>query len=478
LEPIHVRNRFTIGVAAMTRPAFEGPIRTLDQAAHWLESLLNIEKRPELSYARFSLGPIQALLARLDGPDRGLSVLHVAGSKGKGSVALFAEAILRAAGRRTGTFTSPHLERWTERFRIDGREVADDVLAAAVDRVRPHVEALRMQGREHGPTFFDATTAAALLLFREAQVDHVVLEVGLGGRLDSTNAVAPAITCITSIEYEHTDRLGSTLAEIAAEKAGILKAGVPAVIGALPDEALRVVTARATALGAPLVRVGVELVLAHVAASLESTRVRFADADRTLEVQLRALGAHQAVNAALAAACVRRLLKSSMSSAAIDAAVCAGLAAAELPGRVEVISRAPWVMIDAAHTAVSARALAEILQRIARPVDLVLSISAGKDTPAILDALLPCARSVTLTRAEPARSAEPEAIAAAVRARVPGIELRVVPNPHLALRAARDALAPEHVLCVTGSVYLAGIARGVLRVHVPAERIAVTRPRG
>jgi dihydrofolate synthase/folylpolyglutamate synthase len=424
-----------------------------------------------------SLEPVQALLERLDRPERDLCVLHIAGSKGKGSTALFAEAVLRAAGRRTGVFTSPHLESWTERFRIDGREVEPARLAEAVERVRPHVEAQRTQCPDIAPSFFDATTAVALLLFREAAVDCVVLEVGLGGRLDSTNAVAPAVTCITSIELEHTDRLGTTLAEIATEKAGILKPGVPAVVGALPADAQSVVEARAAALGAPLARIGREIELATLDENLEGARVRVADGAFAVEIRLPVLGAHQPANAALAVACARRLLGDAVRDGELAEAAREGLACAALPGRVEVIGRAPWIVVDAAHTAASARALAEVLRRIGGVVHLVLSISADKDTAAILDALLPCVGSVTLTRAEPLRSLTPDAIAAAVRTRAPDLALRVVPNPHLAVRAAREALAADEALCVAGSVYLAGIARGILSDASAQGRVAVTRAR-
>jgi folylpolyglutamate synthase/dihydropteroate synthase len=227
----------------------------LAEAEAWLEGLINLERSPaELRRARLSLAPVEALLARVGEPQRGLRVVHVAGSKGKGSTALLGEALLRAVGLSTGTFTSPHLERWTERFRIDGHEVPGDALAAAVTRLRPHVDALR-QGADP-PSFFDVTTAAAFLLFAEAGVDVALVEVGLGGRLDSTNVVAPAVCCITSIELEHTEKLGDTLAAIAGEKAGIAKAGVPLVVGALPAEAAEVVEARARALGCPLARLG------------------------------------------------------------------------------------------------------------------------------------------------------------------------------------------------------------------------------
>jgi dihydrofolate synthase/folylpolyglutamate synthase len=436
--------------------------RALADAAAYLEGLINLEKERAPLRDRLSLAPIRALLDRLGAPERGLDALHIAGSKGKGSTALFAESVLRAAGVRVGTFTSPHLERWTERFRVDGEEVAPEQLARAVQTLRPHVDALRGEGGAVVPSFFDATTAAALLLFRDLRVDCAVLEVGLGGRLDSTNAVTPAVCCITSIELEHTDLLGDTIAAIAAEKAGILKPAVPAVCGDLPSEALGVVERRAAELGCPLARIGREIELEVDVAAPDATRLRYREGELEFAAELRVPGAHQAANAALAVAAVRRVL-ASKGTAALAAAARAGLAAAQLPARVEILARAPWIVVDSAHTGASARALAEVLAPLSAPVDFVLSISAGKDTGAILAALLPLARSLTLTRAEPVRSLDPAEIAAAARAVSPEIPLRVVPNPHLALRAAREALAPDAVLCATGSVYLAGIARRVLK---------------
>ena len=173
----------------MTPPA---PIETPEQAGRYLETLINLEQRRDLSAARMSLDPIHALLHRLGDPHEGLSILHVAGSKGKGSTCLFAEAALGALGHRVGVFTSPHLHSWMERFRVGGCDVDGADLARAVNDLRPHVEWLRENTPDLAPTFFDATTAAALLIFERAGLDHVVLEVGLGGRLDSTNVVSPA----------------------------------------------------------------------------------------------------------------------------------------------------------------------------------------------------------------------------------------------------------------------------------------------
>jgi dihydrofolate synthase/folylpolyglutamate synthase len=444
-------------------------------ATAYLESLINVEKRPDWPYRRFSLDPVRALLARLGRPEHGLPVLHVAGSKGKGSTALLAEALLRGRGLSTGVFLSPHLERWTERFRLDGEEVEGERLAEAVARARPHVEALRAESPASAPTFFDVTTAVALLLFREARVDQTVLEVGLGGRLDSTNVCEPRVTCVTSIELEHTDRLGSTLEAIAGEKAGILKPGVPAVMGALPEPAARVVEERAAQLGAPLAALGRDFHCEARERGLEGSRVHFVDGDFSASFDLCVPGPAAPSNAALAIACVRRQLADASPPPADW--VQASLRAVCLPGRIEVLGREPWIVVDAAHTAASVGALVRVLGALAAPVDLVLSISADKDAEALLRALLPLARRVTLTRAEPTRSLPPERIAEVAASLAPGVQLRVVPNPHLAVRAAREAATPDAVLCATGSVYLAGIARALLRDPEAGRRVAVTRPR-
>ncbi len=388
-----------------------------------------------------------------------LSVVHVAGSKGKGSTALLTEAVLRAAGERVGTFTSPHLSRWTERFRIDGREVGGAALAAARRAAAPARRGgMRRRSRERAPTFFDVTTAAAFLLFAEARLDRVVLEVGIGGRLDSTNVVDPAVACVTTIELEHTDKLGDTIAAIAAEKAGIVKPGRPVVVGALAPEAEAVLLARAHAVGAPARVLGRDFDVAIRRADRDGLSLQLRDGDFAVDATLPLLGVHHATNAALALACVRAL--GTHGAAPLADAAQRGFASAVLPGRVEVLSRAPWILVDAAHTAASARALAAALALVPRAAtSIVLSISAGKDLAAILDALLPLADRVTVTRAEPTRSLDPAEIVAAARAARPGLALRAVPDPYLALRSAREATAPDGLLVATGSVYLAGIAR-------------------
>jgi dihydrofolate synthase/folylpolyglutamate synthase len=447
----------------VSRAAANAGLERLEQATAWLRGLLDVERRPDWPYQRFSLDPIRALLARLGNPERALPVVHVAGSKGKGSTALMTEAILRGAGRRVGTYTSPHLERWTERFRVDGVEIDADRLAAAVEQVRPHVEALAAGDVQTAPTFFDATTAAAFVLFAEARVDCAVLEVGLGGRLDSTNACEPAVTCITSIELEHTDRLGDTFAAIAAEKAGILKPGIPAVVGPLREDALAVVERRAAEVGAPLSRLGREFEGEMLEADLEGSRIRLRAGALETTVRLRLLGAPSVHNAALALACAKRMLGDALSEPALAEVARASLARVELPGRIEMLCRRPVILVDAAHTADSARALASVLERLARPLHLVLSISAGKDVGAILETLLPLASSLVLTRAEPVRSMAPEDLASLTERIARDLPVHVEADPRVAVHAARARCADSDALCVTGSVYLAGIARAQLR---------------
>ncbi len=445
-------------------------IRSVEEAGDWLEGLINVEKRPDWPYTRMGLAPVRALLARLASPEEGLACLHIAGSKGKGSTALFAEALLGAAGEKVGTFISPHLERWTERVRIAGREVEGASLAAAIERVRPHVEALRQADPATAPTFFDALTAAALVCFREAGVDRAVLEVGLGGRLDSTNVVTPQVACITSIELEHTDRLGDTLAAIAGEKAGILKPGVPAVLGALPSEALVAIEARARQIGVELSRAGVDF----DGCALSGGRVLLRDGPLEIETALRSPAPHQAHNAALALACVRRA--GGVDDRLLRECAGPGLAATVLPGRAELLRRSPCFLVDSAHTAASARALARVLEELGSPpTRFVLSISTDKDTAAILAALLPFAESVAVTRAERLRSRAPAELAEAIRRLAPDVPVRVIPNPEQALRALAEGLADGACLCVAGSVYLAGIARRVLAAPELAARVAVSR---
>lgn len=438
------------------------PITTLAEASSYLDGLINRERSGVFAYERLDLRPIEALLDAIGRPHESLSVVHVAGSKGKGSTCLMVEAILGALGERVGTFTSPHLESWIERFRIGGREVDEASLVAAVRRVRPAVDALRDGPPETLPSFFDATTAIAFSLFAEANVDRAVVEVGLGGRLDSTNAVRPAVTCITSIELEHTDKLGRTEAAIAGEKAGILKPAVPAILGTLRAEAAEVIRGRAERVGAPVWARG-ELFDVYATASGPTTqRIRFESRGwGPIEATLPFAGAAAVSNAGLAIACVRAL--GVHSESAVREAVQRGLSGALLPGRIEILANDPSVIIDAAHTERSAQVVADALKTLApEGYDLLFSISSDKNVDAVLAALLPSARRVWLTRADAQRSVDPVRLAQKVRTARPELPVDIVLDPIAATHAARAALPQGRRLCAVGSVFLAGVARRAL----------------
>ena len=391
---------------------------------------------------KFGLENIFALVARLGHPERAFQSVHIAGTNGKGSVTAMVDAALRAAGHRSARFTSPHLVDITERFVIDGHPVSIDALIEVVAHIRGVVDALRTEGTlAVHPTFFEVTTAAAFELFRRARVEVAVLEVGLGGRLDATNVVTPIATAITSIAFDHQMYLGSTLAEIAFEKAGIIKPGAPVVIGELPHEAAEVVERVARERGAEVI---------HASA---------ADVDG-LAVGLR--GTHQRVNAGVA----RRLLEvvDARGIAVPGTAIAAGLAQPGWPGRLDE-RRLPdgrELLLDAAHNPAGAAALASYLRAANRlPAPLVFAAMRDKDIPGMLAELLPVSSSFVATRAPLARSADPETIAQHARALAPMLPVATAASTPDALAAAW-CRAPRIV--VAGSIFLLG---DVLR-HIEA----------
>ncbi len=403
-----------------------------------------------------NLDAIDYLLERVGHPERRYDVLHIAGSKGKGSTALFAEALLSGPGRRVGTFTSPHLTSWTERFRIDRKPVDPPLLVDELRRIAPHVDRARATD-EIRPSFFDVTTALAFAIFSRVGVTTAIVEVGLGGRLDSTNIVRPRVACITSIELEHTDRLGNTLAAIAGEKAGIIKPGVPVVVGDLAEEALRVVEARAEVCGARPLLWGRDFGVRRLETNARGVRAELFHGNCAVLFEAPLLGSHNAHNAALALTATRIL------GAKIDPVEAASrLAGVELPGRLELRDGDPLAIIDSAHTEVSFSALAETLELFpGRPRDFVFSLSEGK-RPSLLGSLLRGARRVTLTRADPDRSIDVDLLARAVRDAGYRGQLSSQEDPELAVRSALDEAPAGGLLCIAGSVYLAGIARRIL----------------
>jgi dihydrofolate synthase/folylpolyglutamate synthase len=379
------------------------------------------------------LGRVERALDDLGRPDRALRVLHVAGTNGKGSTSAMAEAALRGAGHRTGLYTSPHLERFNERIRVDGVEIDDARLARRVDAV---LRACRWHDEEPGArlTYFEFATLLALLDFAEQGVDVAVLEVGLGGRFDATNAVRPLACAVSRIGLDHQELLGPTLAHVAREKAGILKPGVPAVtIADQPPEALSVLAEEARGRGAPLA----------LAPPYDGA------------VGLR--GGHQRENAGLAAAALRLLDAAGVAVPA--AAIRAGIAGARWPGRLEEVR---GVLLDGAHNADGAAALAAALPELhpGRPVELVFGVLADKDHAAMLAALAPAVRGFHLVAPDSPRARPPESYAA--QAGALGRAVHAHASVGDALACARAAAGGGGLACVAGSLYLVGAARALL----------------
>ena len=438
-------------------------------AAAYIESLIRSETSGPLARERRGLAPMRELLRRLDNPHHGLRCVHVAGSKGKGSTALLVEAGIQALGLRTGTYTSPHLERWTERFRLRGSPISEQLFDRVVERVRPHVEGQTRERPALAPSFFDVLSAAAFLIFREAGVDWAILETGLGGRLDSTNVALPDVTCITSIEREHTARLGTRIPQIAREKAGILKEGVPLVMGRVPAAAESVIRARARRKGAEVFGIDAEIGAAFTQYEGGWLLDLPVGEGERMKVKLPHPALFMTHNAALALACLDRL--GLLASAGARDRVARALADAHIPGRGEVLRRSPWIVVDGAHTGESVAALANLLDSLAHDaMVLVVSLGADKEPAEVLPLLLERARRVYATTADSTRSRSAEELALALESLAPGLEVRALTEPCDALREALCPLTAGDLLCVTGSMYLAGVARRILRddlAHAP-----------
>lgn len=412
-------------------------------------------ERFERSGMRPGLERIQALLADLGHPEAGLRILHVGGTNGKGSVSALADAILRAAGLRTGLYTSPHLLDLRERIRIDGAPIAPAELAR-------HAAGLPLEA--DGVTFFETMTAVALAAFRDARIDVAVLEVGLGGRWDATNVGAPLVSVLTRIAYDHQEYLGTRLAEIAAEKAAIVRGGVTFSAAQAP-EAMAVIEARCRAVGVPLLVEGRDLIVETARSDLRGHRLDLTGPGWTLrDLDVALPGLFQPANAALAVGAVRELARAA-GLAVPESAIRAGCAAVRWPGRFQVMPGGPTrptLVLDGAHNPAGAAALAESLAHAfpGARLTLVLGISADKDRAGILKALVPLATRVVLTAAANPRATPPDEL----RAALPPIEAETLLAPDAAAALGLALTRPAtDIVCVAGSLFLVADALRWLR---------------
>jgi dihydrofolate synthase/folylpolyglutamate synthase len=402
---------------------------------------------------KFGLETMRALVVELGHPEQSYATLLIAGTNGKGSVAACVDAVLRAGALRTGLYTSPHLVRVHERIRVDGREIRDPSLARAVGLVRDAADRLVAGGAlaQH-PTFFEVLTGAAFAHFQRRRVQVAVLEVGLGGRLDATNVAEPLASAIVSIDLDHQEFLGESMGAIAAEKAGVLRAGRTTVLGPLADEARSAVERRAE-------EVGARLVVAHEGVRIEergggldvSTPSAFYPGLHPLP------GAHQKDNLVVA---IRLLEEAKRGGLPVDLGhLRDGLAATRWPGRLERIEGAPPLLLDGAHNPAGARALAAEL-RTQKPFVLLFGAMADKDVESMAKSLFPLADSLVLTAPAMERAASPAEVA--TRAGLSARDARLEPDVRKALRAARQQAGPNQLVVVAGSLYLVGEVKALL----------------
>ncbi len=397
---------------------------------------------------KFGLSSTLNLLARLGLDYQRGDYLHIAGTNGKGSVAAMLSAVLTAAGYPAALFTSPHLVRLNERYRLREQDIGDDRLLDLINRVKGVID------EAEPPTFFEFVTAMALLYFLEEGARPIILEAGMGGRLDATNIVSPLVTVITNISMDHQEFLGHSLKEVAREKAGIIKAGAPLITGARQRRVLDIFARRCQELQVPMF------------VSDCNFRVRGSPSGRFLyqglngdlhDLTLNLAGHHQYGNAALALAALEVLAQRDF--AIPEAAIRYGLSHTRWPGRLERLAQDPRILLDGAHNPASASALARTLKQMrkAHRFLLVMGVMADKDVDGILGKLVPLARTVIFTRPRYFRAAKPEDLAQrAARYRVPILTAPTVPE---AIRRALELAGPADHMVITGSLYTVGEAK-------------------
>ncbi len=445
----------------MTKTAFA----SVRDAFAFLESFTNFEKKA-FSLRNFRLDRMHSLLDIFGRPHEALRCFHIAGSKGKGSTAAFIASVLKNHGQRTGLYTSPHLVSYTERITLAGEEVDDGIFLKNIELIRGTLDRMdpsHFPGGEY-PTTFELLTCLGFLVFRDLGCRWAVLETGMGGRLDATNVVTPEASILTPIELEHTEYLGETLEAIAAEKAGIIKPGVPVFSSFQAPEVLGVFRGRAAREDCAFFYLPDEVETVYCHTTRDGTRVRLswrhpgaaADGGESpgagaTRVFLRLLGEVQAENAALAALTVRRVLPEVTLPTLVR-----GLEEAYIPGRFQRIQDDPPVYVDGSHTPLSVgRLLHSFLELHPRPDTLVLGIVAGKRYGEIAEILCPRFRSVIVTTPGTFKASEPERVFAACLRHNP--RARLIPAAGAALETAvREAGGRGGSVLVTGSFYLAG----------------------
>ncbi len=435
------------------------PFKTYAEAEEYLNLFTDYEKMVKgTQYPEdlFDLRRILDLLDKVDNPHHNLPGIHIAGTKGKGSTAIFAEAILQAHGIKTGLFTSPHFIDKEERIRVAGERIKKEDFLNCMNILGPALMVLKETPLP--PTFFDIMTTVCLLHFRSQQVEAAILEVGLGGRLDSTNVFLPDVSVITRLGLDHTEKLGDTLDLIAAEKAGIIKPSRPVIAQPQEPEARPVLEKKCRETGSPLSWVGRQILIKERKTEKAPSFTVQTPNQQYTDLRLSVLGKHQRLNAATALSAAELFLQKRTGRLPGQEQVKGALLKTHLPGRIEVLDTTPLLVADGAHNSV---AMAVVIQTIKeelsyKDLHLLFACSSDKDVRAMIAQLAPLAHRWTLTTFNFPRIEDPEKIRAILKEINPSADVQISQSPAEALEEAYRRSGPDDCILCTGSFYLIG----------------------
>jgi dihydrofolate synthase / folylpolyglutamate synthase len=424
------------------------------ESLEYLLKYADYERLPRAGIV-WDLKRVESLLKRLGDPHKYAKTVHVAGTKGKGSTSAMIASILKNAGYKTGLYTSPHLISFTERIQVNGQPVSEEVWAKLVEDVMPQVEAENTEAKYGILTTFEIYTAMAFMHFRNVKAEFQVMEVGLGGRLDATNVVSPAVCVITSISFDHMDVLGDTLAKIAGEKSGIIKERVPVVSAPQIPHAMEVIERIANEKKCRLVKVGQEVTWKRTDYNQQGQHftlkgLRQQEGDYTLYIPL--IGEHQLENAANAVAAAEVLMDNGIKitrEAIID-----GLAKVDWPGRMQVLGKEPWVIVDGAHNAYSIEKLGKGINEYFKPgkIKLILGFGNDKDIKGMVHEAVKYADEIYLVASKHPKAVKGEVLATEFAKYK--VTPKVAPSVTEAITMAKAGAAKNDVICAAGSIFV------------------------
>jgi dihydrofolate synthase/folylpolyglutamate synthase len=428
------------------------------QAEEYLNSFVNYEQIPGISYAQpgYSLRHVEELLNRMGDPQLAARTVHIAGTKGKGSVAAMIAQVLSDSGYRTGLYVSPHLHTLRERISVDGSLISEAEFATAMAEIKPFIESMRQDTAFRQLTYFEALTALTFAYFKKKRVGFQVLEVGLGGRLDATNVAKPIVCIITPISLDHTQILGNSLEEIAREKAGIIKPGCWVVLSPQPEEAASVITDICREKAAKVVQVGEDVTWHKIDGDLRHQSLAVEGRTSKYQVGIPLLGDFQLENAAAAVAALEILASEGFAISAAD--IAQGIARVKWPGRFQILQHHPTVLVDGAHNVASMKGLVSNIKSYFanKRIFLVFGTSCDKDIPGIINELVALSPQVIVTQTTHSRAASLSTLAVEFSKR--GIEPEIRETTSEAISRALSLADSTDIICVIGSLFVAAEA--------------------